>query len=516
MSDENTWGHRLAEKLKGKSVGRWNIQGYLGAGRSAAVLLALDTDANEQRALKLYDPEFISDKEQAQVERDRRQLVLKDHACRTLVKTFEVGKCDIDGTAHHFTLMEYIAGIDLRRRIEQEAPNEEEIRTWLGHLLDAVDELRQRDIFHRDIKPENIRIRDNGELVLLDLGVLKLRGQAELTDHGQGKRPFVGSLRYAPPELLLRREGHDATAWDAITLYQIGTVLYEMIDGRWIFDGYKDPFAELALAVLHYNPVLSNPRGLPTEFVSATAACLVKDPETRLEAVSYDALRRIAKGEPGDADLGARMEAVRRHFALNRQLAEEKILAPRRQEKERAEGVEQTNKAAYHAIHAIVEQYLKDVRGGAGTPAGAEGGGVRYVSVIYDRGLERSIPGGFRLLIWILPTQDPNVVRLEGAGMWTLRILQDRVDSERGRLQKVTGRDQIYVGPWNKSAVEEPVIDWITRMEAKYLEAVEPYLKQLIDIESKGEKTIKRSPEGNDNLPTVSYWFTTQVQNVLA
>ena len=71
-------------------------------------------------------------------------------------------------------------------------------------------------------------------------------------------RHFVGTLRYAPPELLLRRErSEDAEAWRAIDIYQIGTVLYELIQGARLFGHVpEDPYAEVVVAVLQERPSL--------------------------------------------------------------------------------------------------------------------------------------------------------------------------------------------------------------------------------------------------------------------
>jgi serine/threonine protein kinase len=80
--------------------------------------------------------------------------------------------------------------------------------------------LLDKGFCHRDIKPENILVRPNGDLVLLDLGVLRPLVGSELTDDERGKR-FVGSRRYAPPELQHRREeGPDA--WEGITIAEVG------------------------------------------------------------------------------------------------------------------------------------------------------------------------------------------------------------------------------------------------------------------------------------------------------
>jgi hypothetical protein len=55
---------------------------------------------------------------------------------------------------------------------------------------------------------------------LLDLGVIRPVGIAEITDERQ--RHFIGTLRYSPPELLIREEQDTPEGWRAITFYQLG------------------------------------------------------------------------------------------------------------------------------------------------------------------------------------------------------------------------------------------------------------------------------------------------------
>lgn len=64
---------------------------------------------------------------------------------------------------------------------EVKVQDEEELRTIVKAILEALDYLHSRNICHRDIKPENILYdQENKRIKLIDFGISKktfLRGQ---------------------------------------------------------------------------------------------------------------------------------------------------------------------------------------------------------------------------------------------------------------------------------------------------------------------------------------------------
>jgi len=77
-------------------------------------------------------------------------------------------------------------------------------------------------------------------LVLLDFGVLRPIGKPGLTD-GTGHRSFIGTLQYSSPEFLLRKEEDSLLGWRAVTIYQIGGVLHDLVIRRPLFADFADP-----------------------------------------------------------------------------------------------------------------------------------------------------------------------------------------------------------------------------------------------------------------------------------
>jgi serine/threonine protein kinase len=188
-------------------------------------------------------------------------------------------------TNNHYIVMEYLDGPSLQKCL-LDVP-ESNIPNLIQQLASCCEYLEQRDLAHRDIKPANIVLTNNYDrLVLLDFGVLKPVGDIGLTDAG-GIQSFIGTLQYSSPEFLLRKEEDSTLGWRALSLYQIGGVLHDLIMRRPLFEEYTNPYARLVNAVQHDVPNINNTLA-PSYLITACRASLVKDPNLRVRLVSWN------------------------------------------------------------------------------------------------------------------------------------------------------------------------------------------------------------------------------------
>ena len=272
---------RMEAELRCKVVLGWTVGRTLGFGKSALVFEA--TRASETAALKIFDPELIERfGADSQEERLRRELQLIGKNHPNLVKILDGGQEDIAGTSYWLIIMELVSGRNLKDAIPH-LP-EAQIRPVLKQLAEAARFLEQSGQCHRDIKPENIVITDDfTQAKLLDFGIIRPLGATGDDCTGPA---FIGTLRYAPPEFLLRREKDSPEGWRAVTFYQLGGVLHDMLTKRLLFDEYSDPYANLANAVQHR--AADHFPDEPSDLVQLAKSCLLKDPEARLRAVSWN------------------------------------------------------------------------------------------------------------------------------------------------------------------------------------------------------------------------------------
>jgi serine/threonine protein kinase len=272
-------------QLKDRAVGDWIIKSYINYGKSAVVLKA--KKGNEIGALKIFDPELIERfGKEKQKKRIRRELALVGKSQDNLIKILDGGFCP--KTKYYYIVMEFVKWPNLASAL-QSIPRDK-IWSLISQLASAAKYLESLELVHRDIKPENIIVRPLAydALKLLDFGVIRPFKVGDLTDEDQ--RIFLGTLRYSSPEFLLRAEKDTVEGWRALTFYQLGAVLHDLIMRKPIFQDFSEPFAQLVLAVKNNVPKIQAD-DIDQNLVLLANNCLIKDPDLRLKLCSWDDFR---------------------------------------------------------------------------------------------------------------------------------------------------------------------------------------------------------------------------------
>jgi serine/threonine protein kinase len=204
-----------------------------------------------------------------------------------LIEVFEGGQATELDTL--YLILEFVPGKSLDKLVGN-IPLEA-IPSLVEQLADAAKCLDEKDLVHRDIKPANIVISDDfKKLTLLDLGIVHQIPESEDDPRLSGEE-FVASLRYSPPEFVWRKEQADADAWRAVTFYQIGAVIHDMVMGFPIFTGKDKPRGELYDSIKGFPPVIVS-SDLPSKLILATRASLIKDWRQRHAMVCWDSFRQ--------------------------------------------------------------------------------------------------------------------------------------------------------------------------------------------------------------------------------
>lgn len=272
------------ERFKGVTIDNWTVKSLIDNGKSAAVFLA--EGHNGAVALKIFDDEIIKRYgDDSQITRIDRELTLVGKSHPNMVGILGGGLYD----GNHFIVMEYLDGPSLSRCL-QDVP-ETRIPALVEQLVSACEFLEDHGLAHRDIKPANIVILDDFQrLVLLDFGVLKPVGEKDGPTDVDGQRIFIGTLQYSSPEFLLRKETNDEDGWRALSLYQVGAVVHDLLMRRPIFEEFVNPYAALVNAVQFEHPNVASETA-PSYLVDACRMALVKDPSKRLSVCTWDSFR---------------------------------------------------------------------------------------------------------------------------------------------------------------------------------------------------------------------------------
>jgi eukaryotic-like serine/threonine-protein kinase len=295
------------KELIGREIGGWQLFELLGEGNSAAVFSG--SRGSDVAAVKVFKKSLVEEFGKAeQLQRIERELTLRGHDHPNLIKILDGGECQVTGFL--YVVMELVEAPNLASVIG--AIPRERIRSIVAQVADAAHYLESKGIVHRDIKPDNIAIsKDFSKATLLDLGVIRPVDVSKLTDPSDDKREsFLGTMRYSPPEYLFRTEKDTEEGYRAITFYQLGGVLYDLIMRERLFDAFSRPKARLVKAVEVEVPRIEQ-SDVARDLILLARNCLLKKAHLRVQFVKWEHFEE-AKIEPATE---ARLRVMRRFAA---------------------------------------------------------------------------------------------------------------------------------------------------------------------------------------------------------
>lgn len=123
------------------------------------------------------------------------------------------------------------------------------IQDLLLQVLETVKQLHEAGVYHRDIKSENIMLIGDDKIKLMDLGIAEIHNDEFATMH-TAMKDFIGSIRFASPQFV---RGEDYDALDDV--YSIGTVLYELVTGKRVYDEIERKLM-LAATIVRQSPTI--------------------------------------------------------------------------------------------------------------------------------------------------------------------------------------------------------------------------------------------------------------------
>lgn len=202
----------------------YRIVRHLGSGGMGSVYLAVNTNIDQQVAIKALRPEVAKNAAlRARFKQEAEMLCSLDHP--GIVKFLNY----VETAEGVFLIMEYVKGMTLEDFINKKNGLIVESKAYplICEILDAFAYAHSKGIVHRDIKPANIIIQDDGHIKIMDFGIAQIVSEANVTD----SKSIMGTPAYMSPEQIY---GKDIDARSDI--YSIGVLIHNMLTGRAPYD----------------------------------------------------------------------------------------------------------------------------------------------------------------------------------------------------------------------------------------------------------------------------------------
>ena len=128
-----------------------------------------------------------------------------------------------DNHGNLYMPMEFVEGETIQQRIKRDGPfNETQARDLMSKILSTFSYIHEHKKVHRDIKPSNIMIRPNGDICVIDFGIVK----DMTTSTGKTVGTIVGTDGYMSPEQVTGLSIDYRT-----DIYSLGCLLHYMLTG---------------------------------------------------------------------------------------------------------------------------------------------------------------------------------------------------------------------------------------------------------------------------------------------
>jgi Tol biopolymer transport system component/tRNA A-37 threonylcarbamoyl transferase component Bud32 len=269
----------------GKTISHYKIQEKIGAGGMGEVYKAEDTKLKRIVALKFLPPELTRDPNA------KKRFLREAQAASSLQHNNICNIHEIDETdnGQMYICMDYYDGKTLKQKLTKGSSPLEEAIDIASQIVQGLAKAHEKGIVHRDIKPANILITNDGIVKILDFGLAKLAGQAQITKDTS----TLGTVAYMSPEQVGGKEVDKRT-----DIWSVGVVFYEMLSGKLPFKG--DYEQAVIYSILNDEPeiITALKNDIPLEVDGIINKTLAKNPDQRYQhtdeiLVNVKALKKV-------------------------------------------------------------------------------------------------------------------------------------------------------------------------------------------------------------------------------
>ncbi len=276
----------------GKIISHYKILEKLGEGGMGVVYKAEDTKLKREVAIKFL-PRFISanQEELQRFEIEAQAAAALNHPNITTIHSIE----EVDDQL--FIVMEFIDGIELKDKIKSGPISNNEVINITNQMAEGLDAAHKKGIIHRDIKSSNIMITKDGKVKIMDFGLARIKGGAEVTKIGT----MLGTTAYMSPE---QAEGDVVD--NKTDIWSMGVVMYEMLTGQLPFK--RDYEQAVIYSILNDEPksIRELREDTPSHLTRIVEKTLQKDPKDRYQTTK-DLIEEIKTVDKSGSSIQGKM-----------------------------------------------------------------------------------------------------------------------------------------------------------------------------------------------------------------
>lgn len=255
----------------GQTISHFKILETLGGGGMGVVYKARDLKLDREVAIKFLPRQIAADSK----ERDRFKVEAKAAAALNHPNIATIHAIE-EADGETFIVMEYIDGMMLTEAIANGRVTIDNRITYATQIAEGLHAAHKKGIIHRDIKSSNIMLASEGQIKIMDFGLAKIHGAAQLTRVGT----TVGTVAYMSPEQIQGNEvDHRSDIWS------FGVVLYEMVSGKRPFGGTYEQAVFYSILNQPPPPLPTIAEGVSPDWTMIVNRCLEKDPASRYQSL---------------------------------------------------------------------------------------------------------------------------------------------------------------------------------------------------------------------------------------
>lgn len=260
---------QTVEQLRETTLKDFEIGKKLGQGKFGKVYLVRERKSKYVCALKVLNKKQLES--YGMQKQLRREIEIQSRLRHRNILRLYTYFWDNDRI---YLVLQFCPGGELYKVLRKEKRfTEKRTARYIKQVMEAIMYCHSKNIIHRDLKPENLLLGYKDRVVIADFGW-------SVHSHAQRRKTVCGTPDYLAPEILNVKHDDRCTYDNAVDVWTIGILTYEMMFGDPPF--YHDDMATSYRRIMKSPVTFPHKPRISPEAKELIYALLKKDPRARI------------------------------------------------------------------------------------------------------------------------------------------------------------------------------------------------------------------------------------------